>query len=235
MRLPFTADEFLDVFRRYNEAVWPAQWALAAAALVIVALVVRAGPHAWRWAAATLALLWAWTAVAYHFAFFVRLTPAAWVFGAAFLVQAALLAAAAVRPAGVRFGSHRGRSAFAELAGWAIVVYALMIYPMLGYLLGHEYPASPTFGAPCPTTLLTLGVLALALPSVPRRLFVIPVLWSVVATAAALGLGMREDLGLPVAAALAVVAVVRRHRHDAPHDRSHPPQSRRMAPRKMRA
>ena len=28
MRLPFTTDQFLDVLRRYNEAVWPAQWAL---------------------------------------------------------------------------------------------------------------------------------------------------------------------------------------------------------------
>ena len=26
MRLPFTIDQFLDVFRRYNLAVWPAQW-----------------------------------------------------------------------------------------------------------------------------------------------------------------------------------------------------------------
>ena len=30
MRLPFTIDQFLDVFSRYNVAVWPAQWGLAA-------------------------------------------------------------------------------------------------------------------------------------------------------------------------------------------------------------
>ena len=28
MRLPFTIDQFLDVFRRYNLAVWQAQWVL---------------------------------------------------------------------------------------------------------------------------------------------------------------------------------------------------------------
>ena len=42
MPLLFTRDEFFDVFRRYDEAVWPAQWLLAALALVAVVFAVRA-------------------------------------------------------------------------------------------------------------------------------------------------------------------------------------------------
>ena len=34
MNLPFTAEQFFDVFRRYNESVWPAQLALNAIALI---------------------------------------------------------------------------------------------------------------------------------------------------------------------------------------------------------
>lgn len=40
MNLPFTTDEFLGVFARYNEAVWPAQYLLNAVALVGVALIL---------------------------------------------------------------------------------------------------------------------------------------------------------------------------------------------------
>jgi len=39
-----------------------------------------------------LAAFWAWMAVAYHFAYFTRINPAAWLFGALFLVEAALFA-----------------------------------------------------------------------------------------------------------------------------------------------
>ena len=37
-----------------------------------------------------LAVHWAWSAVAYHVVFFTRVNPAAWLFAAIFLLQAAL-------------------------------------------------------------------------------------------------------------------------------------------------
>jgi hypothetical protein len=239
MRLPFTADEFLGVFERYNAAVWPAQWLLLAVALVALVMVIRSPGHAWRGVAAFLALLSAWTAVAYHFLFFTRLTPGAWLFGGAFLVQAALLAASAFGARHVRFAGRNDRSPGTHLAGWAIVVYALAVYPMVSMMLGHEYPRSPTFGLPCPTVLLTLGVLVLALPTAPWWLFVVPTLWAMVGTSAALQLGMREDFALPVAAAAAIALLLRgraraRHGGDGGHPRP-AAHSRPMASRKMRA
>ena len=242
MRLPFSADEFLGVFERYNAAVWPAQWLLLGAALVVLAMVVRSPGHAWRRVAAFLALLWAWTAVAYHFLFFSRLTPAAWLFGGVFVVQAALLAYSAFGARHVRFAGRHARSPGTELAGWAIVVYAVAVYPMMSMMLGHEYPRGPTFGLPCPTVLLTLGVLVLALPTAPWWLFVVPALWAMVGISAALQLGMREDFALPVAAAAAIALLLRARAH-ARHgahggDASRPraaAHSRPMASRKMRA
>ena len=43
MDLPFTAEQFFDVFRRYNESVWPAQLALNGIALITAAAAYR-GP-----------------------------------------------------------------------------------------------------------------------------------------------------------------------------------------------
>ena len=82
MDVPFTVDQFFDVFARYNNGVWPAQWLLNALAVVVVALVVQGRPSHGRWISSALALLWGWMAVAYHFAYFTGINPAAWAFGA---------------------------------------------------------------------------------------------------------------------------------------------------------
>lgn len=69
MNLPFTAAQFFDVFRRYNEGVWPAQLALNAVALVAAGAAYRANARrSWRWARAAivcLAALWLWTGIVY--------------------------------------------------------------------------------------------------------------------------------------------------------------------------
>jgi hypothetical protein len=65
--------------------------------------------------------------------------------------------------------------------------------------LGHVYPASPTFGLPCPTTNFTFGPFLWVQARLPLRLLVIPAPWSVVGFSAALSLSITQDDGLPVA------------------------------------
>lgn len=84
---------------------------------------------------------------------------------------------------------------------------ALVGYPIVGFLVGHRYPAAPTFGVPCPTTIFTLGLLLWSTGPLARRLTVVPVLWAIVGTSAAVNLGMTEDLGLFVAALCAVLFI----------------------------
>jgi hypothetical protein len=83
--------------------------------------------------------------------------------------------------------------------GWTgatLVLYALLVYPLLGTLLGHRFRAVPTFGLPCPTTIFTIGILLFAAAPVPRSVFIVPVLWAAVASAAAFQFGALQDLGL---------------------------------------
>lgn len=207
MRLPFTAEQFLEVFRRYNETVWPAQWLLLATGVLVVTLAVWPSARRARIAATLLGALWIWTGVAYHLAFFRTINPAATLFAALAAAQGVLLWDAGQRGRLTFDWSSRLRAR----VGGVLVAYGLLVYPALGWLLGHRYPEMPTFGLPCPTTIVTWGILAWATPPVPRMLLVIPAAWSVVATSAALQLGMWEDLGLPVAA-LATVWVVFRSR-----------------------
>ena len=91
MALPFTHDQFLDVFQNYNEAVGGVAivfWLASAAAAVALFRGLRLAP---RLTFLLLSLQWAWAGVAYHLAFFSRVNPAANLFGVAFLLQALLL------------------------------------------------------------------------------------------------------------------------------------------------
>jgi hypothetical protein len=88
-----------------------------------------------------------------------------------------------------------------------MVAYALIAYPVLNAWLGHAYPSTPTFGAPCPTTIFTLGVLTIARERRASLLLIVPLLWSVVGGSAAFLLGVWQDLGL-LASAVTAAAVI---------------------------
>ena len=191
MTLPFTAGDFFDVFSAYNRALWPfaaALWGYALAVAVLFAL----GRASSRSIALLLAVQWAWAAVAYHAAFFSPINPAAWLFCVLFLIECGLIAWFGV--VGNRLQFSTDGSPYRTFA-WILIVYALL-YPLLFRASGHAFPALPTFGVPCPTTILTLGFLFAARASMPRVIAVVPLAWALVAGSAALTLGVQPDLML---------------------------------------
>lgn len=203
MNLPFSKESFLQLFATYNTTIWPTQIMLNLLAIGILYLVFRNIKNSERLIPALLSLLWLFTGAVYHILFFATINPAAYGFGALFLIQGIIFAWIAYAGK-VRFGySNDPRG----IAGAVVVLYALILYPALGYLMGHAYPSSPTFGAPCPTTIFTFGIL-IWIKGLPKYALVIPILWAIVGLSAALSLGMLEDLALPVSAALALFVVV---------------------------
>jgi hypothetical protein len=198
--LPFGREEFLDVIAAYNVAVAPMQLALLALAAAAIALPLVHAPHAGRWAAAALSLLWLWMGAVFHIGFFTDINPAAFLFGALFLLQGFLFAAVAASR-GLPPPAWHGVQG---LAAGALLVYGFVVYPAVANAVGHEYPRLPTFGLPCPTTIFTWAVLIVGEQRPPRFLFVVPALWSLLGVSAALQLGMWEDLGLAVAGVVAL-------------------------------
>ena len=93
------------------------------------------------------------------------------------------------------------------------IAYSMVVYPVLGMLLGHTYPRAPMFGiAPCPTTIFTFGLLLWTVPKIPRYLVIIPLLWSVIGFGAALNFGIKEDIGLLISGVLAAALILYRQR-----------------------
>jgi hypothetical protein len=85
--------------------------------------------------------------------------------------------------------------------GLAFTLFAMVLYPLLGWLAGHGWPRSPVFGVtPCPTAIFTWGLLLLVHGRTPLRLTVIPLIWSLIGGSAAWLLKVPEDASLPVAA-----------------------------------
>ena len=200
MRLPFSSEEFFDLFAAYNGALWPAVVALWVGSVLATVWLLSARCCHDRWISGLLAVHWVWSAVAYHVVFFTRINPAAWLFAAIFLLQAALFFWSGVARGQLSF--MRSRTGWTPI-GWFLAAYALL-YPAINAVEHGSVLRIPTFGLPCPTTIFTAGLLLVAAPHA-RTLAIVPIVWSVIGGSAALLLGVSADYALPVAgAALAV-------------------------------
>jgi hypothetical protein len=197
MSLPFSREAFFAIFAAYNEKLWPFAlllWFLTGAAfLQLVRGRIRSDVIA-----GLLAIHWAWAGLAYHAVFFSRINPAAWGFSLLFLLEAGLLAWHGVIRGDLRFSRTRS---FRHVLSSFLVIYALL-YPAIARAEGHFYPETPTFGVPCPTAILTVGLLLAAQENLPRRLIVVPIAWAFIGGSAAFLLAVRADWMLPVAGIL---------------------------------
>ena len=209
MNLPFTTEQFLGIFEKYNRAVWPMQVVLVILAGIALLLAIKNGKHGDKIIAAILAFLWLWIGIVYQWVYFTSINKAAYVFGALFVLQAFVFFSAGVLRSAVSFSFKRNAY---SLTGGVFILYALVIYPLLGYFFGHVYPRNPTFGLPCPTTIFTFGLLLMTQKFIPGYLLVIPLIWALIGSAAALSLTIREDFGLFIAGILGAVLILIRNK-----------------------
>ena len=91
MDLPFSRAEFIEVFKAYNEAVFP----LPIVFTVLAAVALFGSFRVTRWSALTamaiLSLFWLWVGFGYHIAFFSKINAAANIFGILFILQGLFL------------------------------------------------------------------------------------------------------------------------------------------------
>jgi hypothetical protein len=209
MKVPFTPEQFMGVFEHYNLDIWPLQVVAYVLGLVALALAWRQPRYSGRLVSAILALFWLWNGVVFHIVYSSPINPAAIVFGGLFVVQGVLLIAVGVAQPRLSF---RARTDWVSLLGGLLVLYALVLYPILGMLSGHSFPRAPLFGvAPCPTVIFTFGLFLWTDAKLPRYLLVVPFLWSLLGSNAALPpFNIREDFGLLASGLLGTALVALR-------------------------
>jgi len=179
--LLFSPRTYYRLFELYNAAIWPAQILSISVGIVMLMLLRRPGPRQGRLIAALLVLCWLWVAIAFHFERYATINWTAPYFAAGFAVEAALLLWLGVIHGRLRFGLDANP---AGVVGFAIVLFALAVQPLIGPLLGRDWRQVEIFGvAPDPTAVATLGMLLLATGSTAWELLVLPALWCAVAGA----------------------------------------------------
>lgn len=205
--MPFTKEQFLNVFKEYNLAVFPIQILFLVFAILSIFLLTTGKQNRNKVINSVLAFFWLWIGVVYHFIFFSPINKAAYFFSIMFIVQACIF---------IYFGIVNGkidyelRKDFRGIAGWLMIIYALAIYPVLGIIAGHGYPYQPTFGLPCPTTIFTFGILLFTKDKLKWYFLIIPFLWSLIGFTAAVKLGVYEDIGLLIAGLTAMSLLLRK-------------------------
>lgn len=205
MKLPFTLEQFLDVFRQYNNSVWPMQIFLTFLAFLATYFSIFKKPYSNKIIVSVLAFLWFWMGIVYHLIYFSSVNKAATLFGFLFIIQGLLLFYFGIIKDKLKFQFSLNRYG---ITGMALIMFAIVVYPLLGYWLGHVYPSSPTFGLPCPTTIFTFGILLFSLSMVPFIVIIIPATWSVIGFSAAVTLGMKEDTGLLIAGFVSTLMIL---------------------------
>jgi hypothetical protein len=213
MKLPFNTRQFLEVFKNYNEAIWPLQIVFLLLAVVIISLIIWKPVITGKIIPVILALLWMWMGGVYHLFYFSTINEAANIFGLLFILQGILF---------LRFGLITSQTFQLKkdtygIAAAILIIYALLIYPLIGYLMGHVYPYAPTFGLPCPTTIFTFAILVLSNKKLPFYILIIPVAWAIIGCSAAMNLGIYEDTGLIISAIIAGVLNLIKHANNRIH------------------
>jgi Family of unknown function (DUF6064) len=209
--MPFTTEHFFEVFTRYNQAIFPWQVIAIMAGVMAVSLLWRDTRPASAGVLLVLAAMWLVNGIGYHWLHFAPINPVARLFAVVFVAEGLLLAWAAFAWRGLRLTPRGG---LVSMLGLACIGYAIVVYPALGWMAGHRYPAVPMFGvAPCPTTIFTIGVLLQAPWREVRWLLVIPGFWAAVGGSASVLLGVPQDFGLLAALVLLVLVAWGRWRN----------------------
>lgn len=212
--MPFSTEEFLNVFGRYNSDVWPIQVTFYLFAIIV--LMVLFANHSKKDTIINfvLSFFWIWMGSVYHIMYFSGINPVAIAFGAVFIIQGFIFGCFGIFKSQLQY--RRDKTVY-SLMGTILILYGLVIYPILSFSFGHIYPKIPTFGLPCPTTIFTFGILLFSVYRLSWYIYLIPVLWSVIGVSAAIELSITEDfaLGITAVIALAAFAAKRQSRGEA--------------------
>ncbi len=205
--LMFSARTYYRLFERHNAALWPGQFmALLAGAFVFALLWRRPDQRTTRIACGGLVASWFIVAIGYFWLRYATIHTGGRWFAAAFAAQALALAwGGVVRPQLEWEAKFTARSR----TGLGLLLFSILLYPLVGRLLGRPWMQAEVFGlTPDPTVLATLGLL-LGAKRPPWWLWIVPVGWGLFSAMTLWALHAPEALGMGLVPVVCVVLVFR--------------------------
>lgn len=202
--LLFSPRTYYRLFELHNAALWPGQVAALAAGIVILIMMTRPGP--WQRPVIGTLLAIVWFAVAWFF-FHKRYQTINWAAdyaAMAFTIEAILLAVWSIvqRP----FALPAGRRSHAIIA---LIVFALVIQPLIGPLLGRNWRGMEIFAiVPDPTVTASLAVIVCVRSRLRWLLMVVPLLWCGVTALTEWTMGSPEFFVMPMVGLVAIALAI---------------------------
>jgi hypothetical protein len=206
--IPITAEVLYSLYGSHNEDTWPMALIGYGLCVLALALAIRPFGASSRIIAAIIAAFWAWNGGVFHIGTFAALNWGAWIFGAVFILEGARWLWLAAGRQGLRFHFQADPGGY---AGLGLMAFALA-YPFIDLATGHPWPQAQAPGTlPAPTVLATMAMLVMSQGRGARRLAIIPVAWALTVGAAAVTLGIWQDVAVAVfAGAVLLFARARR-------------------------
>jgi hypothetical protein len=190
----------------YNEATWPLQ-----AVMIVIALVLtyrgfaKPSPKTDVWMKAFLSFAFAWDGVVF-FLIFLR-NPLSMVTGVPLFIIVSILFAVDIFTKRTQFRLPEAKWMKVLTIVWISLV---VLYPLIGWSLGHTYPKTllPLF--PCPLTVFAIALVAAAAPRVDKKVFAFLLPWALMGLPKCFGaLDCYEDCILFVSGVYGLIVLIR--------------------------
>jgi hypothetical protein len=185
-----TTDMFWNQMAAYNNATFPLLIILVIAAGILTYLVfAKHGDMANVLMKVFLAFAFAWNGVVFFVIFFK--SPLSTFVGAPLFILTGFLFAV-----DVFLKKNDFRLPDVKWQRYATIIWMLvaLLYPLIGYALGHFYPRTILPVAPCPLTTFAIALMAAAIPRVDRKVYILLLLWALMGLPKCLGaLNCYED------------------------------------------
>ena len=212
MKIPFTTQDFFDVILQYNHLFFPAQVIIILLGFAALFLVLSKHNRAAKLIASFLGILWLWAGIAYHFAFFTSINPAAWGFGSLFVLQALFFFYEGLIRKRIAFEFEKNARSYLALF---FILYGILIYPLIQMITHSGWQEIISLGLPCPTTILTFGFLLFSEKTAKKYLLIIPSNWTLIGLGAAINFGVWQDFMMLIAALSANIWILSRKKNKA--------------------
>lgn len=211
-------EDFFNTLQVYNETFLPITVLTYILGVTTIYLVLKKNGHSDRIVSSILSFLWFWSAVVFFIIFygptsveFLGVTmPGVWYLGGVlFLFQGGLFLVLGVFKSSLSFGFSGDKY---SVIGASMIVYAILVYPVVGFLTGFNYPRYPVFGAPCPVVIFTLGMLLWSDMKTPAFVGIIPFIWAIMGVMPVIALDVFADVGLILSGAIGLPLILLRSR-----------------------
>ena len=212
MKIPFTEEQFFELFAQYNQAVFPMQILLILIGITCAVAIRKKKTFQSKLTGYFLAATWIWIGVVYHLLFFTSINIAAYGFGLIFILQGLFFIREMVAER-LKFSETRPMQ---NWIAYSFILFALFIYPLISFALIGEVENIISLGLPCPTTILTFGFLLLTI-KLPKYLLILPTLWAMIGTWAAIDFGVYQDYVMTLSALVALYLLVVKKGTDGDH------------------